>query len=119
LEKNINLIAILWIALGAMSFMAGFMVFIILFSISFIPHMGYESPVILRSVGLGVGLFLVILSVPKIICGIGLTKKKEWARILTLILAFLSLLNFPLGTALGIFSFVILLKDEAIQLFKA
>jgi len=119
LEKNINLIAILWIALGAMSFMAGFMVFIILFGVSFIPHMGYEAPIILRSVGLGIGLFLVILSIPNIICGIGLTKKKEWARILTLILAFLSLLNFPLGTALGVYSFVILLKDEAIQLFKA
>jgi len=37
---------------------------------------------------------------------------------LTLIVAFLSILNFPLGTALAIYSFVILIKEETIQLFK-
>jgi hypothetical protein len=45
-------------------------------------------------------------------------KKKEWGRILVLIVAFLSILSLPLGTALAIYSFVILVKDETIQLFK-
>jgi len=74
--------------------------------------------VILRTVGIGVGIFLFILSIPKIIAGIGLMKKKEWGRILTLVVAFLSILSFPLGTALAIYTFVILVKDETIQLFK-
>ena len=80
--------------------------------------MGYEAPIILRTVGIGVAIFLFILSVPKIIAGIGLMKKREWGRILTLIVAFLSILNFPLGTALAIYTFVILVKDETVQLFK-
>ncbi len=80
--------------------------------------MGHEAPVILRSIGVGVAIFLLILSIPKIIAGIGLMKKQEWRRILTLIVAFLSVLNFPLGTALAIYSFVILIKEETIQLFK-
>jgi len=118
MEKHVNIIAILWIALGAMSFFGSFVVFGILFGISFIPDIGVEAPIILRTIGLGVGLFIWILSIPKIIAGIGLLKKKEWGRILTLIVSFFSLLNFPLGTALGIYSFVILIKEETTQLFK-
>jgi hypothetical protein len=118
MEKHVNLIGILWIVLGAFTFFGGFITFFILFGISFIPDIGYEAPVILRAVGIGVAIFLFILSIPKIIAGIGLMKKKEWGRILTLIVAFLSILNFPLGTALAIYTFVILVKDEAVQLFK-
>jgi hypothetical protein len=118
MEKHINLLGILWIALGVLNFFGAFVAFFILFGISFIPDMGYEAPVILRTVGAGVAIFLFILAIPKIIAGIGLMKKKEWGRILTLVVAFLSILNFPLGTALAIYSFVILIKDETIQLFR-
>jgi len=118
MAKHVDLIAILWIALGVFTFFGGFVVFWVLFGISFIPDIGYEAPVILRTVGAGIVIFLLILSIPKIIAGIGLMKRQEWGRILTLIVAFLSILNFPLGTALAIYSFVILIKEETIQLFK-
>ena len=118
MEKHVNLLGILWIALGCFTFFGGFVAFFVLFGVSFMPDMGYEAPVILRTVGVGVAIFLFILAIPKIIAGIGLMKKKEWGRILTLIVAFLSILSFPLGTALAIYSFVILVKDEAIQLFR-
>lgn len=118
MEKHVNLLGILWIALGALTFFGGIVAFFVLFGISFIPDMGYEAPVILRTVGAGVAIFLFMLSIPKIIAGIGLMRRKEWGRILTLIVAFLSILSFPLGTALAIYTFVILIKDEAIQLFR-
>jgi hypothetical protein len=118
MDKHVNLLGILWIALGVLTFFGGIVAFFVLFGISFIPDMGYEAPVILRTVGAGVAIFLFLLSIPKIIAGIGLMKRKEWGRILTLIVAFLSILSFPLGTALAIYSFVILIKDEAIQLFR-
>jgi hypothetical protein len=118
MQKHVDLIGIFWIALGSLTFFGGFVTFWVLFGISFIPDMGHEAPVILRTVGIGVGIFLFILSFPKIIAGVGLLKKQEWARILTLILSFLSLINIPLGTALAIYSFVILTKEETIQLFR-
>jgi hypothetical protein len=119
MQKHIDLIGIFWIALGSLTFFGGFVAFWVLFGVSFIPDMGPEAPVILRAVGIGVGIFLFILSIPKIIAGVGLLKKQEWARILTLILSFLSLINIPLGTALAIYSFVILTKEESIQLFRS
>jgi hypothetical protein len=118
MERQINLIGILWIVLGGLSLLFGFLGFLLLFGISFIPDMGREAPFILRIVGSAAVFFFALMGLPKIIAGIGLLKKKEWARILTLIVSFISLLNFPLGTALGIYSIIILVKDESVQYFK-
>jgi len=119
MERHINLIGILWIVLGGLSLVFGLMGFLVLFGISFIPDMGREAPFILRTVGSVAVFFFALLGLPKIIAGIGLLKKKEWGRILTLIVSFISLLNFPLGTAIGIYSIIILVKEESIQYFKS
>jgi hypothetical protein len=45
-------------------------------------------------------------------------KGKEWGRILVLILSFLNVLNMPMGTALSIYSFIILIKEDSIKYFQ-
>jgi len=83
-----------------------------------------EALRILTAIGSGVGLFLcgvalfvVLLSVPGIIGGIGLLKLKPWARYLVLILAVLDLFNIPIGTAAGVYTIWVLMQDETAQLF--
>jgi hypothetical protein len=73
---------------------------------------------ILSIVGGFVCLFLVILSAPGIVGGVGLLKRKLWARYVTLVVAALSLFNFPIGTAVGIYSIVILVQDEAVKFLE-
>ncbi|MFZ5519107.1 MAG: hypothetical protein ACOY90_20915 [Candidatus Zhuqueibacterota bacterium] len=63
--------------------------------------------------------FLVLTAIPGIIGGIGLLKRKSWARILILIVAAIDLLDFPLGTALSVYSFWVLLQDESAKIFSA
>lgn len=118
MERHISLIGILWIVMGGLSLLFGLMGFLLLFGISFIPDMGREAPFILRTIGTIAVFFFALFGLPKIIAGIGLLKKKEWGRVLTLIVSFISLLNFPLGTALGVYSIIILVKEESIQYFK-
>jgi len=118
MENHIKIIGILWIVSGALGLIFAFIIFGVLFGISYIPDVGIEASIILRSIGGGVSLFLAIFSIPEIIGGLWLMKKKEWARILILLFAFLNLLNFPLGTALGVYSIVVLFNTEAIKLFK-
>jgi hypothetical protein len=118
MDKHINIIGILWIAYGAIGIFVAFIAFWILIGISFIPDIGYEAPAILRGVGIGIGLFLTILSIPEIVAGYGLLKGREWGRILVLVLSFLNLISFPLGTSLGIYSFIILVKEESIKHFQ-
>ncbi|MBD3415076.1 MAG: hypothetical protein GF421_11675 [Candidatus Aminicenantes bacterium] len=118
MEKHIKILSVLWIVSGALGLIWAFFIFWILFGISFIPDIGYEAPIILRTIGIWATSFIAVLSIPDIIAGLALLKKKEWGRLLTLALAFFNLLCFPFGTALGIYSLVILFNDETIQLFN-
>jgi hypothetical protein len=49
--------------------------------------------------------------------GIGLLSCKPWARILTLIMAALGLLNIPIGTLKGVYIIWALVQTETVSLF--
>ena len=54
-----------------------------------------------------------------VVAGYGLLNYKSWARILTIILAILNLCLFPIGTALGIYTLVVMFNQETEALFKS
>ena len=117
MNKHIDVISILWIVSGSLGILLAFFLFWLLWGITFIPDIGYEASYILRLIATWVSIFLAVFSAPEIIGGIGLLKRKEWGRILVLVVSFFNLINFPLGTALGVYSFIILLKEETVRLF--
>ncbi len=118
MEGHVKAVAVLWIIYGAIGLLFTFFLFATLFGISFIPDMGYDAPVILRTVAIGVGIFFAVLTLPELIAGFGMYNYREWARILGVILAFFNLISFPLGTALSIYTLVILLHSDTVQLFR-
>ena len=65
-----------------------------------------------------IGVLLGVLCVLGIIGGIGLFTKSHWARILVLILSAIDLINFPIGTALGIYTIWVLVQAETVSLFE-
>lgn len=119
MEKHVKLISVFWIVYGGLGLLWAFILFATLFGVSFIPDISEEGIYILRGVGVFVSAIIAIFSLPEVIAGIGLLKKKEWARILALVVSFLNLIAIPLGTALGIYTLVILFNDETVELFKA
>ena len=72
---------------------------------------------ILGITGVALGVFMLALSLPGIIAGVGLLKFRPWARILTIILSALNLMNFPFGTILGVYGLWVMLSDEGSRLF--
>ena len=58
------------------------------------------------------GLSLIILAAGIAAAGIGLLSYRSWARVLAIIVAVLLIFNFPLGTAVAIYTFWILLSDQ-------
>ena len=54
---------------------------------------------------------------PGFVAGVGLLGFKPWARVLTIILSAIELLNVPFGTALGVYGLWILLSRETEPLF--
>jgi hypothetical protein len=76
-----------------------------------------ESTSVLGFIG-GVGLlFLAALALPGMLAGYGLLKRTPWARVLALVVAVLGLVNFPIGTAIGIYAFWVMLREDAAEYF--
>ena len=60
------------------------------------------------------GFILIVyalLSIPPLIAGYGMLKKRSWARVAAIIASALSALSFPFGTALAVYSFWFLFGD--------
>ena len=117
MEKHLTAVAALHVGLSILGGLIGIFIFVLLTGIGAITQ-EKEAFLILTTIGTGVGVLLMVLSVPGIIGGIGLFKRKEWARILVLILSAIDLLNIPFGTALGIYSIWVLVQQDTIRLFR-
>jgi hypothetical protein len=70
---------------------------------------------------LGGGLVVLLLALagPCVAAGLGLLRFRSWARSLSMILAVLQLVNFPVGTLLALYAFWVLLAQETEMLFSS
>jgi hypothetical protein len=123
METHVKVLAVLQIVLGALGVLIGLGVFAIMGGVAGIVQMdgGNDAEMVVPLLGV-VGGFVMILmlvvSVPGIIAGIGLLSFQPWARILTLVLSILNLVNIPFGTMIGAYGLWVLLKPESTALFE-
>lgn len=117
MESHVKAVGIINIAFSVLGVFFAIIVFSVLNIVAKMPDIDAEAVRILQVVGVVVPWFLIIMSLPGIIGGIGLLKYQGWARILVLILSFLALLNFPIGTAVGIYSIWVLFDKRTEKLF--
>lgn len=78
---------------------------------------GREALPFILIVGLGIAGFMGLLALPGVAAGIGLLKLRPWGRILAIILGVLDLFNFPVGTALGVYTLWVLFHEETLRIF--
>jgi hypothetical protein len=70
------------------------------------------GPLVWRGLLLG-GIFLAAFGLIHLLLAWSLFQREPWARILGLVIGFLALLRFPLGTALGIYTLWVLLPESS------
>jgi hypothetical protein len=124
MATHIRVLGILHIVFGGLGMLLGAAMFA-MFGIAGLAGLSAnassDAPMALPIVGgIGVLIFVVavVLSAPGVIAGFGLLNFKPWARILTIVISALHLLNFPLGTALGGYGLWALLSREGEALFR-
>jgi hypothetical protein len=123
-QRNIHRLATLWMISGILR-LAG-IGFMMIFGRMFFPFMrGWGGPVVWPFGGrwggdipflgglFSLGIFLGLFGVLHLVLAWGLFERESWARMLGLVLGFLGLLRFPLGTALGIYTLWVLLPEES------
>jgi hypothetical protein len=116
MEKHVTAVAILHIGSSIIGIIIGIFLFTLLgFLGTFVNE--HEARFILPLIALFIGGGLIAISIAGIIGGLGLLKHKEWARILVLVLSAVSLMNIPIGTAIGVYSIWALVQDETTRLF--
>lgn len=67
--------------------------------------------------GTALVVFLVVVSLPGLIAGIGLLRFRPWGRILGIIVAILNLIHIPFGTIIGIYGLWVLFSRDTEPLF--
>jgi hypothetical protein len=77
-----------------------------------------ETGRIMNIVGTSLAALLTVLGIPGIVAGAGVLARRSWGRVLAIVVAVLSLLNFPIGTIIGIYAIWVLLQEEAATYFK-
>ncbi|MBV5312563.1 MAG: hypothetical protein JZU47_04660 [Prolixibacteraceae bacterium] len=116
MEKHINVVAALQIGLSIFNLLIAFLIFTVLKLVGgFVDDV--NATTILSIVADVLAIVFIVVSVPGILAGMGLYKRKEWARILTLILSVIEIFSFPFGTAIGIYSIWALIQPETIAAF--
>ena len=111
---HVRLLSIFWLAYSAFNVLAAFGL-LLANSIFLHGRIGspYGAPSFIPAL-LGIlSIFIFVKAALGFAAGWGLMNHAPWARILTLILAFVSLFNIPLGTALGIYTLWVLLPADS------
>ena len=120
MDKHVTVVGILRVGLSAMGVLAAVMIILILLGTGLAVWFSGEEEVlpILAAVGLGVGGVIVVLSVPGIVGGVGLLRHRNWARYVVLVLSVIDLINFPIGTIVGVYSIIVLVQEKTVALFE-
>ncbi|MCX5752055.1 MAG: hypothetical protein NTW97_00255 [Candidatus Krumholzibacteria bacterium] len=120
MQQHITVVGALRIGSGVMGILIAGIIFLLMVGPGIISQCvdgDGEALVILTAIGLPIAFFVVLLSVLDIVGGIGVLKRKNWARYLVMIHSVLDLFNFPIGTALGIYCLWVLAHNEVARLF--
>jgi hypothetical protein len=111
MRNHITAVAVLQIVLGAFGLLAAVFVFVTILGGGLLS--GDLRAMALTSVVATIGAgYLVVVSLPGIVGGFGLLRGKPWARVVLLIVAAFEILHVPLGTALAIYTFWVLLSED-------
>lgn len=116
MERHVTILGVLYLVFGLMGVFAAILVFVLVTGGGLISG-DRDAILITGAVGTAVGAFLMIVSLPGVICGIALLRRLSWGRILALIVGALNLLNIPLGTALGIYTIWAMMNPEITAMF--
>jgi hypothetical protein len=124
METHVKVLGVLQIALGCLSLFAA--VVILFVFLGGLSAMGFSSDPdaqaalpLVGFVGTSIVTLLIVLSLPGIITGIGLLRRRPWARIIGIVLSVLSLIAIPFGTIVGVYGLWVLFSKDTERLFEA
>jgi len=122
-QQHLHLVGILWLAISAFNVIGGLILLIV--GNTFFPHlhqMGAPDDVpigFLSTLVSSLGIIVLAKAACGFLAGWGLMHREPWARVLALVLSFISLFNVPFGTAVGVYTMWVLLPGQSQEEYDA
>jgi hypothetical protein len=120
MEKHVTLVGALHIGYGAFHVLCALLAFTFITGGGCLGGLVSEERLVIGItffIATAIAVWIILVSVPGIIGGVWLLKRRPWARYLVLVVSVLALLNVPLGLGIGIYSIWVLLQEETEKLF--
>ena len=127
-RQHLDLVGLFYILYGCMTLAVGAVLFLI-FSLGGVGMGvagagGGDQELLFMSGIYGMAAVLTALSVavfsiPYVLVGWGMRRRKPWSRLGGLVFGVLALMSFPLGTLLGVYGIVKLMDDEVRALLES
>jgi len=122
-QGHVHLLGILWLAISAFNTIGGVILYLVANTLfAHLHEMGAppETPTgFLRSLLSVVAIFILAKAACGFLAGWGLLQRESWARVIALVLGFISLFNIPFGTAVGVYTLWVLLPAQSQQEYEA
>lgn len=116
LAGHIRLLGILWVAISTFRLIPGlFLIALFHEGAGFLPP---EVPSFVHGLLQAVGTLLIVGALLGLAAGVGLLQRQSWGRMLAIVLAVISLVDMPFGTALGIYTLWVLLPGKSEEEYK-
>lgn len=120
--RHITILAVLWLAASALNLIGAAALFmvgnVIVGHIIVRMQGGWPWQGFLQGLLSTLALLVFVKALAGFAAGWGLLERQPWARPLTLVLGFISLLNIPLGTALGIYTIWVMVSRQAEEEYR-
>jgi hypothetical protein len=121
-QEHVRLVGLFWLAFSAFNTVGAVVLYILANTLfAHLHQLGSpeDAPAFLRPLLSVIAIFLFAKAAIGFLAGWGLLQHEKWARVIALVLAFISLFHIPFGAALGVYTLWVLLPSESEREYDA
>jgi hypothetical protein len=107
MDRHVTVLGVLNLALGLSGLVAAPVVLISMVGGGLVTEQ-WTQMLFVPMLGVAITLLIALFSVPTLIAGVALLRGTTWAHPFGLVIAALSLVNFPIGTPVGVYGLWVL-----------
>jgi len=121
MKKHVTIVGAIHIGIAILGIIGALLLFLLMdFVRGFIPHEEIPDAVmkLIYVILTSIPVLIAVISVLRLVGGIGLLSQQMWARYVIIIVAIIGLLSVPVGTLIGVYSLWVLMQAETMKLFE-